>query len=87
LSEVVIAHDARDVGAAIGAALARLPLERIVRGKQPNETWASDENTSGVTQPDTLDAVLHAVRAHGPRDLVVTGGAAAYGEELDFSHA
>jgi uncharacterized protein (DUF362 family) len=53
----------------------------LVRGKivavKPNETWASAEDTTGVTQPDTLRAVLRAMKRFGPRELVVTGGAGA----------
>lgn len=66
---------------AIAEALSHLPLARLVTGQvvavKPNETWASPEDTTGVTQPDTLRAVLRAIRAHRPRALVVSGGAGA----------
>ena len=66
---------------AIAEALGHLALEPLVRGKlvavKPNETWASPEDTTGVTQPDTLRAVLREVKRFGPRELVVTGGAGA----------
>jgi uncharacterized protein (DUF362 family) len=52
-----------------------------VRGKRlavkPNDTWASAEDTTGVTQPDTLRAVLRQLKPHQPRELIVTGGAGA----------
>jgi uncharacterized protein (DUF362 family) len=54
---------------------------RLLAGKRvavkPNETWASERDTTGITQPDTLRAVLRAVRACDPRELIVTGGAGA----------
>jgi uncharacterized protein (DUF362 family) len=66
---------------AVAAALKHLPLEALVPGRRvavkPNETWASAEDTTGVTQPDTLRAVLRQLKQHGPRELVVTGGAGA----------
>jgi uncharacterized protein (DUF362 family) len=66
---------------AVAEALRLLPLESLVRGKRvavkPNETWASVEDTTGVTQPDTLRAVLRQLKPHGPRELIVTGGAGA----------
>ena len=46
---------------AIAEALEHLPLDALVRGKivavKPNDTWASSEDVTGVTQPDTLRAV------------------------------
>src|SRR5205085_3514042 len=42
-----------------------------------NDTWASAEDKTGVTQPDTLRAVLRHLKQFGPRELVVTGGAGA----------
>ena len=59
-------------------ALEHLPLDRLIRGKRvavkPNETWASREDKTGVTQPDTLRGVLRCVKDHGPRELIVSGG-------------
>src|SRR4051812_29233738 len=76
---IITRHQA--IARAIEEALAHIPLETLVRGKlvavKPNETWASPEDTTGVTQPDTLRAVLQAVKRFGPRELVVTGGAGA----------
>jgi uncharacterized protein (DUF362 family) len=47
---------------AVTEALKHVPLAKLVAGKRvavkPNETWASAEDTTGVTQPDTLRAVL-----------------------------
>jgi uncharacterized protein (DUF362 family) len=44
---------------------------------KPNDTWASAEDRTGVTQPDTLRAVLRQLKEYQPRELVVTGGAGA----------
>ena len=66
---------------AMAEALAHIQLEALVRGKtvavKPNDTWASPEDVTGVTQPETLRAVLRHVKRLGPRELVVTGGAGA----------
>ena len=70
-----------DIEQAIAEALGHIDLEPLVRGKlvvvKPNETWASAEDTTGVTQPDTLRAVLRYIKRLGPRELVVSGGAGA----------
>jgi uncharacterized protein (DUF362 family) len=80
MSNVIITRDA-DIGDAIAEALRRLPLEPLVAGKlvaiKPNDTWAAPEDRTGITQPDTLRAVLRAVRSYEPRELVVTGGSGA----------
>jgi len=76
---------------AIAEALTYLPLEGLVRGKlvavKPNETWASPEDTTGVTQADTLRAVLRALKRLEPRELVVSGGAGAAETEEVFRYA
>jgi uncharacterized protein (DUF362 family) len=78
---VVITHNPRNIEDAIAEALRHIDLERLVRSKvtavKPNETTATAEDQTGVTQADTLRAVLRAVKAAGPRELVVTGGAGA----------
>jgi uncharacterized protein (DUF362 family) len=65
MATVVITQDREDIGAAIDEALGHLPLEELVRGQfvavKPNETWATAEDTTAVTQADTLRAVLRAV--------------------------
>lgn len=80
MATVAVTQD-NDIGRAIERALRHVDLAPLVRGKlvavKPNETWASTEDTTGVTQPDTLRAVLRAVKRFGPRELVVTGGAGA----------
>ncbi len=77
---VVITHD-MDISKAIGSALHRIDVEPLVRGKlvavKPNDTTASQEDRTGVTQPDTLRAVPRYVKQFGPRELVVTGGSGA----------
>lgn len=81
MASVVITQDREDIGRAIAQALGRLEIEPLVRGKlvavKPNDTWASEEDTTGVTQPDTLRAVLRHLKGFGPRHLVVSGGAGA----------
>ena len=80
-----------DIGIAIDAALDHVDLEPLVRGRlvavKPNETWASPEDTTGVTQADTLRAVLRRLRRFGPRELVVSGGAGAAETEDVFRYA
>jgi uncharacterized protein (DUF362 family) len=80
MSDVVITQN-EQIETAIADALAHVPLASLVKGKRvavkPNETWASEEDTTGITQPDTLRAVLRAVFAHTPQELIVTGGAGA----------
>ena len=70
-----------EIEIAIGQALGHLPCEALIRGKlvavKPNDTWASASDKTGVTQPDTLRAVLRFVKRYEPRELVVTGGAGA----------
>jgi len=69
------------IAKAIAEAMKHISLEPLVSGKlvavKPNDTWASPEDTTGVTQPDTLLAVLNEVQKFSPRELVVTGGAGA----------
>lgn len=66
---------------AVAEALGHLSLEPLVRGKRvavkPNDTWASEDDTTGVTQPDTLRGVLRHLKQLGPRELIVSGGAGA----------
>ena len=80
-----------DIETAITEALGHIALEPLVRGKlvavKPNETWASPEDTTGVTQPDTLRAVLRYVKRFGPRELVVSGGAGAAETDDVFRYA
>jgi len=80
-----------DIGVAIGSALDRIDLKPLVRGRlvavKPNETWASPEDITGVTQADTLRAVLRRLKRFGPRSLVVSGGAGAAETEDVFRYA
>jgi uncharacterized protein (DUF362 family) len=79
MTNVAITHHPDEIGLAIDSALDHVPLEPLVRGKivavKPNETWAWEADQSGVTQPDTLRAVLRWIKRFEPRELVVTGGA------------
>lgn len=77
-----------DIELAISQGLASLDLGTLFTGKlvavKPNETWASAEDCTGVTQPDTLRAVIRYIKQWSPRDLVVTGGAGAAETEEVF---
>lgn len=69
------------IAQAISQALRHIDMEPLVQGKvvavKPNDTYASEADTTGVTQPDTLRAVLRYVKRFAPREVVVTGGAGA----------
>jgi uncharacterized protein (DUF362 family) len=73
---------------AITEGLGHLRLETLIPSNlvavKPNETWASAEDTTGVTQPDTLRAVLAHLKRLDPRELVVTGGSGAAETEEVF---
>jgi uncharacterized protein (DUF362 family) len=88
---VAVTHDPRSIEAAIEQALGLLGLDEVVRDRavavKPNETWASPEDTTGVTQADTLRAVLRALRKSEPRELIVSGGAGAAETEEVFRYA
>jgi uncharacterized protein (DUF362 family) len=88
MSSVAITRDLGRIDKAISDALAHISLEGLVRDKlvavKPNDTWATPENTTGVTQADTLRAVLREIKRFGPRALVVTGGAGAADTEEVF---
>jgi len=80
MPDVAISHNDR-IGLAIEEALSKIDLHSLIHGKRvavkPNETWASADDKTGVTQPDTLRAVLRAIKPFHPSELVVTGGAGA----------
>ena len=80
MTSVVITHN-EHIEQAITQALDSLPLEALVRGKvvavKPNDTWASAQDKTAVTQPDTLRAVLRSVKQFHPKELIVTGGSGA----------
>lgn len=81
MATVAIAQNKQDIEQAVDEALGQLPLEPLVRGKRvavkPNDTWASEEDQSAVTQPDTLRAVLRHLNRLEPQELIVSGGAGA----------
>ncbi|HEX3657074.1 MAG TPA: DUF362 domain-containing protein [Pirellulales bacterium] len=70
-----------DIELAIAAALVSIDLKPLVSGKlvavKPNETYADAKDKTAVTQPDTLRAVLQAIKPLNPRHIVVTGGSGA----------
>ena len=73
---------------AIAEALQHLDLDGIIDGKivavKPNDTWASREDLTAVTQADTLRAVLRFLRTLRPKTLIVSGGAGAAETEEVF---
>jgi uncharacterized protein (DUF362 family) len=80
MPQVIITQN-DDISQAIKEALGFVDLETMVKGSQvavkTNETWASAKDTTAVTQPDTLQAVLQAIKPLSPKELIVTGGAGA----------
>jgi len=81
MAKVAITQDLEEIGRAIDRALDHLAVEPLIRGRlvaiKPNETRATAEDQTGVTQADTLRAVIRYVRRFGPREIVVSGGAGA----------
>jgi uncharacterized protein (DUF362 family) len=80
MASVVITHN-DDIETAIHEALEHIDVESLVRGKvvalKPNETTAKEDDKTGVTQPDTLRAVIRYVKKYEPKALIVTGGSGA----------
>jgi uncharacterized protein (DUF362 family) len=66
---------------AISEALGHLPIEPLVRGKlvaiKPNDTWATQDDITGVTQADTLSGVLRYIKRFAPKHIIVSGGSGA----------
>jgi uncharacterized protein (DUF362 family) len=88
MTDVVLTHNLTSITSAIDEALTHIALEQLVRGRRvaikPNETWASKRDTTGITQPDTLRAVIRSVARHQPAELVVSGGSGAATTEQVF---
>jgi uncharacterized protein (DUF362 family) len=80
MAAVVITRN-DSIDEAITEALRHIPLESLIPRNlvavKPNETWASADDKTGVTQPDTLRAVLRRLKPFGARELVVSGGSGA----------
>jgi uncharacterized protein (DUF362 family) len=81
MSRVVITRN-EDIERAIEEALGYIEeREKLFRGKRvavkPNDTWASSEDRSAITQPNTLRAVLRHLKKCAPSSLVVSGGSGA----------
>src|SRR2546426_10396811 len=80
MAKVAVTQNSK-IEEAIAQAMAYFDLEPLVRNKivavKPNETWASEEDTTAITQPDSLRAVLRFVKQFHPKELIVTGGAGA----------
>jgi uncharacterized protein (DUF362 family) len=56
-------------------------MRDFIEGKhvaiKPNDTWASPQDRTGCTQPDTLEAVIRCVKQSDPKKITVTGGSGA----------
>jgi len=79
-SKVAITQNGK-IELAITEALSHLDLEELIRDRivavKPNDTWASREDLTAVTQADTLRAVLRFLKGFHPKELIVTGGSGA----------
>ena len=71
----------KNIEEAIFRALDMIDLEAPLQSKhvaiKPNDTWASEDDATGVTQPDTLRAVIRYVKRYEPAKVTVTGGSGA----------
>src|SRR5688500_8592157 len=80
MPKVAIAHS-KSITESMAQALDQLALEPLIRGKvvavHPNDTWASAEDRTAVTQPDSLRAILRYVKRFSPKELIVSGGSGA----------
>ena len=90
MATVVITQDRKNIERALDEALRHLPLPSLLKGKvvavKPNETWATEDDSTAVTQADTLRGVLRALKKHDPRSLIVSGGSGAAETEDVFRH-
>jgi len=82
MAQVVITQDRQEIGRAIAEAFGHVSqLDRLVRDRvvaiKPNETYADENDRTGVTQPDTLRAVLKHLKGFSPREMIVSGGSGA----------
>jgi uncharacterized protein (DUF362 family) len=80
MPKVAICQNGR-IERAISEALDPLDLKRLIRKKiiaiHPNDTWASVEDKTAVTQPDSLRAVIRYLKKLEPKELIITGGSGA----------
>jgi len=80
MPKVAITQNA-NIGRAISEALDQVTVEPLIRNKvvavHPNDTWASAEDKTATTQPDTLRAVVRYLKRFQPKELIVTGGSGA----------
>lgn len=80
MSTVAVAQQ-ENIEASISQALEQLALAPLVAGKtvaiKPNDTWASPEDLTAVTQGDSLRAVIQMIKQFSPKHIIVTGGAGA----------
>lgn len=81
MSTIAITQNPENIEEAIQQALGALEIDELIRAKyvaiKPNETYATEDDRAGVTQGDTLRAVVNEVKKHHPQRLVITGGAGA----------
>lgn len=81
MSEVAIGFDENSIENSINNALKELDLADIITDKivaiKPNDTYATEQDKTGVTQGDTLQAVIRHIKKYNPKRLIVSGGAGA----------
>jgi len=80
MSKVSITHDLA-IERAMREALDALDITSLFKGKRvavhPNDTWASKEDKTAVTQPDTLRSVIQYIKRFHPKELIISGGSGA----------
>lgn len=81
MNSVVSIAQNDDIALSIEQCLGALPLDDLLHDRmvviKPNDTYASRTDITGVTQADTLRAVIRYVKRFAPRELIVSGGAGA----------
>jgi uncharacterized protein (DUF362 family) len=64
-------------------------LKDLFRGRyvaiKPNDTWASPDDATAVTQADSVEAVIQYVKKYNPSRIIVSGGAGAAETDEVFS--
>lgn len=80
MTKVAISKN-EDITKSIEESLSHLDVENVVKGKlvavKPNDTWATPDDTNGVTQGDSLKAVIQYIKRFAPKKIIVSGGAGA----------
>lgn len=79
-TRVAITHN-EDIEQGIPEALEHLKVDSLLKNKlvaiHPNDTWASADDKTAVTQPDSLRALIRYIKNFAPKEIIVTGGSGA----------